>query len=94
VAKRNAEGLRLVIDLLGTKDQITVFQLVRRQCWCSGAKHHAGGETLLNAQVQKLVSAMASFVAGNSGFNPTTATTMPGNATLQSVIAANWQKHA
>jgi hypothetical protein len=37
---------------------------------------------------------MASYGASNSGFNPTTATAMPTDTTLQNAIAAAWHAHA
>lgn len=48
---------------------------------------HLGG-VMLGSQIAQLVQAMATYRSANAGFNPTTATTMPANTTLQNVIAA------
>jgi hypothetical protein len=84
-------GNNLVIDLLGTNSSVTVNN------WFAGSSNaqvlsvNAGDETLLNSKVAALVSAMASYSDANSGFNPTTATPMPTDTTLQAAITANWQ---
>jgi hypothetical protein len=83
-------GNNLVIDELGTNQSVTVAG------WENGGGAQVGsinadGYTLVASQVQALVSAMASYAANNSGFNPTTATSMPTDSTLQNAIAAAWQ---
>jgi Ca2+-binding RTX toxin-like protein len=81
-------GNNLQIDLLGTNDQITVNN------WFSGAGFQVtsidADGLKIDSQLAQLVSAMATYGANNSGFNPTTATSMPTDATLQSTIAAAW----
>ena len=82
-------GSNLTIDLLGTSDQITIDN------WTSSAGNQvasftADGLTLADSQVASLVSAMATYAAAHSSFNPTTATSMPTDTTLQSAIAASW----
>jgi hypothetical protein len=83
-------GSNLLIDLLGTTDQITISN------WTSSAGDQvasftADGSTLLNSQVATLVSAMAHYSSvTDPGFNPQTATSMPTDTTLQSAIAASW----
>jgi Ca2+-binding RTX toxin-like protein len=83
-------GNDLQIGLLGTNQSVTVAG------WDSDAGSqvqsiNAGGDTLVYSQVQQLVQAMATYQSNNSAFNPTTATAMPTDSTLQAAIAANWQ---
>jgi hypothetical protein len=82
-------GNNLLIDLLGTTDQITV------ENWYTSAGNQvssvtAGGETMLNSQFAALVSAMAAYQSAHSSFNAQTATSMPTDTTLQNAIAASW----
>jgi Haemolysin-type calcium binding protein related domain/RTX calcium-binding nonapeptide repeat (4 copies) len=81
-------GNNLQIDLLGTSDQVTISN------WFSSTGNQVASITAdgmtLDSQVASLVSAMASFGASNPSFNPTTATSMPTDTTLQSAIAAAW----
>jgi RTX calcium-binding nonapeptide repeat (4 copies) len=81
-------GSDLQIDLLGTSEQVTISD------WYGGGGNQvasltADGKTLDSA-VSSLVSAMATYAAGHSGFDPTTAGSMPSDTTLQSAIAAAW----
>ena len=85
-------GNNLLIDLLGTTDTITV------QNWYgsnAGAQVSALVDTTdslrLDAQLATLVTAMATYGAAHTGFNPQTAgTTMPTDTTLQNAITAAW----
>jgi Ca2+-binding RTX toxin-like protein len=81
-------GNDLEVSIIGTSDSATI------ENWYSGSANHveqfktADGQTLLDSQVESLVSAMAAFsppVAGQ--------TTLPQNYQdqLGAVIAANWQ---
>lgn len=80
-------GNDLSVSLIGTQDSITV------QNWYLGSRYHveqiktSDGKTLLDSQVQNLVSAMASFAPPAAG-----QTTLPADyqASLNTVIAANW----
>jgi hypothetical protein len=49
----------------------------------------AGGMTL-DAQLDNLVQAMASFSASNPGFDPTAVSQAPNDPTLQAALAAAW----
>jgi hypothetical protein len=82
-------GNNLVIDLLGTTDQITVAGWFGSNAGADVQTINAGG-LKLDSQVAQLVSAMASYASANTGFNPQTATAMPTNTTLQNAIAASW----
>lgn len=78
----------LEVSIIGTSDKLTVKD------WYLGNAYHieqfktADGKTLLDSQVQNLVSAMASFAPPTAG-----QTTLPDNyrSSLESVIATNWQ---
>jgi Ca2+-binding RTX toxin-like protein len=81
-------GSNLEVSLLGTSDRMTITN------WYSGSAYHveqfrtADGQTLLDTQVQALVSAMAAFAPPAQG-----QTTLPQayQDALAPVIAANWQ---
>ncbi|HBF29765.1 calcium-binding protein, partial [Rhizobium sp.] len=83
-------GNNLQIDILGTKDSLTIND------WFGGTpvaavQSFATTDGLkLDSQVAQLVSAMASYSSHNTGFNPTSATQMPSDTTLQNAIAAAW----
>jgi Ca2+-binding RTX toxin-like protein len=82
-------GNNLLIDLLGTTDQITVSNFYS-STGNQVASFTADGLTL-DSQLASLVSAMATYSAAHSGFNPqTSGTTMPTDTTLQNAIAASW----
>ncbi|WP_426994723.1 calcium-binding protein [Methylomonas sp. CM2] len=82
-------GNNLEVSIIGTSDKLVV------QNWYSGSANHVeqfkttdGNLTLLDSQVESLVSAMAAFAPPSSG-----QTTLPTNyqTALAPVIAANWQ---
>ncbi|MFM2056535.1 MAG: hypothetical protein RLY71_920, partial [Pseudomonadota bacterium] len=80
-------GNNLEVSVIGTSDRATI------QDWYMGSAFHveqfktADGKTLLDAQVDNLVSAMAAFSPPAAG-----QTTLPSNyqSALTGVIAANW----
>jgi Ca2+-binding RTX toxin-like protein len=81
-------GSDLEVSIIGTGDRVTVSN------WYGGSQYHveqfktADGKTLLDSQVENLVSAMASLsppLAGQTTLNPNY------QAELNPVIAANWQ---
>jgi Ca2+-binding RTX toxin-like protein len=81
-------GNNLEVSIIGTTDKFTLTN------WYLGNQYHveqfktSDGKTLLDSQVQNLVSAMAAFAPPAAG-----QTTLTGTAatTLTPVIAANWQ---
>ena len=81
-------GNDLVVDVLDTTNQITISN------WYTSAGDQVSGFAAngleLDSQLASLVSAMATYQSAHSGFNPTTATSMPTDTTLQSAIAASW----
>ena len=83
-------GNNLLVDLLGTNDQITVAGWFGGNAGAQVGSFNADDGALANSQVLQLVQAMASYGANNPGFNPATATQMPTDSSLQSAIAANW----
>jgi hypothetical protein len=75
-------------DLLGANDSVTVNNWFPSNSRAQVASINAGNETLLNSQALQMMQAMASFATENSGFNPTTALTMPTDSALQAAMAA------
>jgi hypothetical protein len=82
-------GSNLLVDLLGTNDQVTLSGWYNGNAGSQVSSFVAGGMTI-DSQVQGLIQAMATYSAANPAFNPTTATAMPTDPTLQSTIAAAW----
>ena len=84
--QRSGDNLKL--SLIGTNDKLTL------QNWYSNSTYRVrgfdlgNGKTLLENQVDNLVSAMAAFSPPAAG-----QTSLPANyqATLDPVIAANWK---
>lgn len=77
----------LEVSIIGTSDSVTLSN------WYLGSQYHveqfktSDGKTLLDSQVQSLVSAMAAFSPPAAG-----QTTLPTNyASLETQIAANWR---
>ena len=81
-------GNNLDVSILGTTDKLTISN------WYLGSQYHveqfktSDGHTLLDSQVQNLVSAMAGFAPPAAG-----QTTLPANyaSSLAPTLAANWQ---
>lgn len=81
-------GNNLDVSMIGTSDKFTLSN------WYQGSQYHveqfktSDGKTLLDSQVQNLVSAMAAFALPVTG-----QTTLAANyaTALNPVIAANWQ---
>ncbi|MHB8271895.1 beta strand repeat-containing protein [Bradyrhizobium sp.] len=82
-------GSDLLIQLLGTNDQIDVSGWFNGIAGYQVQAIHVGNLTL-DTQVAQLVLAMASYAAANPAFNPTTATSMPTDSALQTEIATAW----
>jgi Ca2+-binding RTX toxin-like protein len=83
-------GNDLKIDLLGTNTQVNVSG------WFSGGSNElqeiTAGGLKIDSQISQLVQAMATYSAGNPGFDPTASSvhTIPNDASLQSSLAAAW----
>lgn len=83
-------GTNLVVDLLGTTDTITLTNWFGSNAGAQLSDFSAGSLNL-TTQVSALVSAMATYAAAHTGFNPqTTGTTMPTDTTLQNAITTAW----
>ena len=88
-------GNDLVISLLGTNDTITLSGWFGTNAGSQVQSiNTASGLNLSNSAVAQLVSAMATYQANNSTFNPATATQMPVDATLQAAITLAWTASA
>jgi hypothetical protein len=83
-------GNDLVVQLLGTSDTITVKGWFGSSAGAKVQTFNANGLSLSSTAVASLVSAMATYQTNNSGFNPTTATSMPTNTALQVAITNAW----
>jgi len=81
-------GNNLDVSIIGTSDKLTMTN------WYLGSQYHveqfktSDGKTLLDSQVQNLVSAMAAFAPAAAGETTLSASYA---ASLNPVIAANWQ---
>ncbi|HEU5046640.1 MAG TPA: DUF3060 domain-containing protein, partial [Rickettsiales bacterium] len=82
-------GNNLQVDILGTTDHMTINNWYSNSYSQLSSIHTAAGN-VIDTQIAQLVQAMATYSANNSGFNPTTATAMPTDPTLQSTLAASW----
>ncbi|WP_342722668.1 calcium-binding protein [Bradyrhizobium sp. B097] len=83
-------GDNLLVDLLGTSTSVTV------NGWFAGAgaqlQEITAGGLKIDSQVSQLVQAMATYAAGNPGFDPTSSSihTLPNDASLQGTMSAAW----
>jgi hypothetical protein len=83
-------GNDLQIDLLGTTEDVTVSGWYAGNTRAQVQTINAGDALKLDSQLQQLVGAMATYAANNPSFDPTQATQMPTDQTLQNAIAAAW----
>jgi hypothetical protein len=84
-------GNNLQIDIMGTTNEATIAGWYATPSAQLAEIVTADG-SMLDSQLNSLVSAMATFAAANPGFNPTSPTNpqAPADATLQAAIAAAW----
>ncbi|MCP3447326.1 calcium-binding protein [Bradyrhizobium sp. CCGUVB14] len=82
-------GNDLEIDSIGTSNKVTVAGWYNSAS-AKVASVHTDDGLVLDSQLASLVSAMATYSANNSGFDPATATAMPTDTTLQSALASSW----
>jgi Ca2+-binding RTX toxin-like protein len=82
-------GNDLTIDRMGSADSVTVAGWYASPSAQLQTIATAGGMTL-DAQLDSLVQAMASFSASNPGFDPTAVSQAPNDPTLQAALAAAW----
>jgi len=83
-------GNDLQIDLMGTTDHLTVSGWYAGNARAQTQSFDTADGLKVDSQVAQLVSAMASFSSANPGFDPTTATQVPSDPALQTVVAAAW----
>ena len=83
-------GNDLLVELLDTSDRITLAGWYTSGQAGNQVQSFTAGGLTLDTQVAQLVQAMASYQSAHSGFNPTTASAMPTDTTLQNAIAAAW----
>lgn len=87
-------GNDLKIDRMGSTDSVTIAGWYADQ----GSKFtfalletiKTSDGQMLDAGLNNLVQAMATFQANNPGFDPTATAQAPSDPTLQAAIAANW----
>ncbi len=82
-------GNNLVIDVLGTKDQVTI------QNWYANNQSKVSeivdaNGLKLDSAVNTLVNAMATFQAANPAFDPQSTPGMPASTTLNAAVLAAW----
>jgi hypothetical protein len=82
-------GNNLQVDILGSNDKLTIDDWFGGSPAASVQGFTASG-LKLDSQVAQLVSAMATYATNNAGFNPATATQMPGDSALKTTIATAW----
>lgn len=81
-------GNALVIDVLGTHEQVTIegwYKYTNRD-----VQEITADGLVLDSRVSQLVQAMATYSADHPGFDPATATQMPSDPTLQTALANAW----
>jgi hypothetical protein len=83
-------GTDLQVDVLGSSDRLTISGWYGGNARAQVESFKTADGLTLDSQIGQLVSAMASFAADNPGFNPATASQMPNDPALQSVVAAAW----
>jgi hypothetical protein len=81
------------ISLIGTSDSMTVENSDAGTSNQTETFTTLGG-LRLDTQIAQLVSALATYSANNSGFNPATATQTPNDANVQPAIGASWHNIA
>lgn len=84
-------GNNLVIDVMGTKDSVTVSN------WFTGTANQlqtikTADGNILDTKVSQLVQAMASYSSAHAAFNPTSVSVLPGDAALQQSLTASWHR--
>jgi Ca2+-binding RTX toxin-like protein len=81
-------GNNLVIDSMGTNNQITVNN------WFAGVgdqlQEIVAGGLKLDSQIGNLIQAMATYSANHPGFNPATTAQAPNDSARQTAITSAW----
>ena len=84
-------GNDLLVDLLGTSTgQIKIAGWYGANAGAQVSNFQTSDGLKVDSQIAQLVQAMATYATNNPTFNPTTATAMPTNTTLQTAITTAW----
>lgn len=83
-------GSDLVASVLGSADAVDIKGWFGTDPSAQLAGFKAFDGMKLDGQVGQLTAAMAAYAGSNPGFNPSVATAMPADPTLQSALAAAW----
>ena len=85
-------GNDLLMQVIGSSDVVDVKGWFGPNASASLTKVLGGDGQMLDTGVDRLVSAMASYQSSHSLFNAATATAMPNDPTLRSVLANTWHQ--
>lgn len=83
-------GNDLQVDLMGTTDHMTISGWYADNARQQVQSFDTADGMKLDTQVVQLVSAMAAYSSTHPGFDPTQATQVPDDRTLQATVAAAW----
>jgi len=84
-------GQDLVVDILGTNDQVTVKGWFGANTSAKLAEIKTSNGMEIDSNISQLVTAMATYQSGHPSFNPqASGTTMPTDTTLQTTITSSW----
>jgi Ca2+-binding RTX toxin-like protein len=89
---RRVSGTDLVFQVLGTSNQITIkdyFSFGYRQLQSLTL---ADGSLITTAAITQLANDMTNYAGSHPDFNPTTATQLPSDPTLQTQLAKDWAR--
>jgi hypothetical protein len=75
---------------MGTQDRAIIANWYGADQSAKLQKMTTSDGNIIDVQINQLVQAMATYSAGNPGFDPTTASQAPNDPALQGVIAASW----
>jgi Ca2+-binding RTX toxin-like protein len=83
-------GNDLVVQEIGHSTQVTVTNWFGSDTTAKLSEIAIDGGSEIDSQLNSLISAMATFANDNPAFDPTSASSMPSDTSLQTAIAAAW----
>jgi hypothetical protein len=83
-------GNDLQVDQLGTANHVTIQDWYGSNASAQVQSFNTADGIKLDSQIAQLVSAMATYSANNSGFDPIQVSQAPNDATLQNAISTAW----
>jgi len=86
------KGNDLQVDLVGTTNHITISGWYGGNARAQVQSFDTADGLKLDSQLAQLVTAMATYSANNPGFDPTQATQMPTDSTLQNALSTAWHQ--